>query len=100
GTFGSTDPQYAVDFLTKHLETFHKVEISHAVHVAKTEVEFSDQRVKERESELRKTEADLEKFKGENMVGLPEFATEHVNSREALYKRRSELSAAMTRSTL
>jgi uncharacterized protein involved in exopolysaccharide biosynthesis len=100
GSFGSTDPQYAVDFLTKHLETFLKVEISHAVHVAKTEVEFLDQRVKEREAELRKTEAELETFKGENMVGLPEFAGEHVSSREALYKRRAELSAAMSRASL
>jgi uncharacterized protein involved in exopolysaccharide biosynthesis len=100
GSFGSTDPQYAVDFLTKHLETFLKVEISHAVHVAKTEVEFLDQRVKEREAELRKTETELEKFKGENMVGLPEFATSHVSSREALYKRKSELSAAMSRASL
>jgi uncharacterized protein involved in exopolysaccharide biosynthesis len=100
GSFGSTDPQYSVDFLTKHLETFLKVEISHAVHVAKTEVEFLDQRVKEREAELRKTEAELEKFKAENLVGLPEFAGEHVTSRESLYKRRSELSAAMSRATL
>lgn len=100
GSFGGTDPQYAVDFLTKHLETFLKVEISHAVHVAKTEVEFLDQRVKEREAELRKTEAELEKFKAENLVGLPEFAGEHVTTREGLYKRRSELSALMSRANL
>ncbi len=100
GTYTNTDPRYAVEFLTKHVEGFLKTEISHALHVAKTEVEFLESRVKEREAELRKTEAELEKFKQANMVGLPEFAIQHVNSREALYKQRSDLGAQMARANL
>jgi len=100
GTFSSTDPRYAVDFLAKHVEGFLKNEISHALHVAKTEVEFLDARVKEREAELRKTEAELEAFKQKNMVALPELAIQHVNSREGLYKQRADLGAQMARANL
>lgn len=100
GKYLNRDPDYAVTFLRRHLENYLVAEVNKTIRVVVTEVDFLASRVKEREEDLRKTEALLKDFKSKHMEGLPEYSSGHITSREALYSRRSELSARMTRANL
>jgi uncharacterized protein involved in exopolysaccharide biosynthesis len=100
GKFASRDPEYAVRYLRRHVENFLAGEVTKTIRVVQTEVDFLTSRVKEREDELRKTEAALRDFKANHLEGLPEFTSGHITSREALFARRADLSAQLTRSNL
>lgn len=99
-TFRHRDPEHGVEFLKRHLENFLVTEVAKTLRGAQAEVEFLDKRVKTVELELRKTESELKEFKDKYLVGLPEFSTEHVTSRETLLSRRADLSAQATRAQL
>lgn len=100
GSYRDRDPQFAVTFLRRHLDNYLGSEIQKTIHVNQTQVEFLSARLKEREEELQRTENELREFKNKNIEGLPEYAQEHFTSREALYTRRSELSAQLSRTNL
>jgi len=100
GKFQSRDPEFAVKFLRFHLENFLNAEVNKVISVVQTEVNFLTAQVKERDAELTKTEQALKEFKSQHLEGLPEFTSGHVTSREALYARRADLSAQMTKANL
>jgi uncharacterized protein involved in exopolysaccharide biosynthesis len=98
--YQSSDPKYAVDFLKQHLENFLDAELRRTLHVMQAETDFLSARVKERETELRKTEELLKEFKSKHLAGLPEYAGQQVSSRETLLTRRAELGAQVSKSSL
>jgi pSer/pThr/pTyr-binding forkhead associated (FHA) protein/uncharacterized protein involved in exopolysaccharide biosynthesis len=100
GTFKHRDPDEAVEFLKRHLDNFLTSEVAKTLRGAQAEVTFLETRVKTVEQELRKTEGELKAFKDKYLVGLPEFSSEHVTSRETLLSRRADLSATLTRAQL
>jgi uncharacterized protein involved in exopolysaccharide biosynthesis len=100
GTYRHADPGYAVSFLKHHLERFIASEIQRSVHVAQAEVDFLAARLKETDTELTRTEKELQEFKSKHLEGLPENASGHLASRESLIARRAELGAQAERTRL
>lgn len=98
--FSDPDPKYAVRFLEHHLNGFLSSEVDRTLHVLQTEVSFLTQRLKEREEELRRTEAQLKEFKEKHLEELPENAEQHISAREALYARRAQVMAEAARANL
>jgi len=98
--FTDRNPQYAVKFLEVHTQTFMTDQIKKTLHVVQTEVNFLTDRLKERETELTRIEEALREFKGKNQEGLPEYAGGHIQSREALYARRSDLAVQLEKTEL
>ncbi len=99
-TYRHRDPAYAVRFLQKHAGNYIEASVRNSIHVVQAEVEFLTTRLKEREAELTKTEAELTEFKKKHLEGLPEFSSGHVSSREALMQRRVEVAAQVSKSRL
>jgi uncharacterized protein involved in exopolysaccharide biosynthesis len=100
GKYQNRDPEYATKFLSRHVEGYLAGEVTKAIRVAQAEVDFLSSRVKEREDDLRKTELAMKEFKSKHLESLPEFSSGHISSREALFSRRAELSAQLTKSNL
>jgi pSer/pThr/pTyr-binding forkhead associated (FHA) protein/uncharacterized protein involved in exopolysaccharide biosynthesis len=94
------DPKYAVAFLDSHLKNYIEAEITKALKVAQAQVDFLSNQVRDNEAELRKTETSLREFKQQNLDGLPEYAANHVTSREELYTKQSELRGQLEKTNL
>ncbi len=99
-TFANRDPKQAVGFLDAHLKNYLETEITKALKVLQAQVDFLSSQVRDNEVELRKTEKSLKEFKQQNLDGLPEFAANHVTSREELYTRQSELRGQLEKTNL
>jgi uncharacterized protein involved in exopolysaccharide biosynthesis len=100
GSFKHKDPEYAFRFLDKHLKNYLVSEVERTIRGNSAEVDFIEGRLKENETELRKTEEELRAFKAKHLEGLPDFTNQHFVSRETLQSRRADLSAQLQKTSL
>jgi uncharacterized protein involved in exopolysaccharide biosynthesis len=99
-TYTDADPDYAVEFVRRHLKTFLDFELNRTLKVRQTELEFLTGRLNDRESELRRTEELLKEFKSKHQDSLPELTPGHLASRESLLQRKADLSAELARTNM
>lgn len=99
GEYTARTAERAQRFLGTHLDLFLEHEIGKTITRIQAEVDFLRQQLAENEKELSETEAKLEAFKKENVMGLPEHAENQLASRFDLSLRRDELQAKLERAS-
>lgn len=100
GVYQAAEPEWAHKYLSAHLKNYLASEVQRTIQGTQAEVEFLSSRLKENEAELRKTEEELRAFKSKHLDGLPDFAKDHIISRETLTARRAELAGLLERTNL
>jgi pSer/pThr/pTyr-binding forkhead associated (FHA) protein len=93
GVYMHRNSSEAVRFLKAHVENYLQTEITKTLKVVQRQVDFLVQQTKEKESELRETEAKLKAFRDKYLNMLPEYTEGHVTSLETLKQRQSDLKA-------
>lgn len=91
------DPEDALAFLSRHIDVYLDHEIAKNVGRLKAQVDFLSRQVLDSEKQLSQTEARLQSFKEQQLLGLPEFAGEQLSSRFQLALRRDELRSQLSR---
>lgn len=86
-----------VALLTTHVKTYVQNETDKALSVSVAETEFLRSQTTLAEKELSAIDAELRKFKEENLSSLPESATLALGSRAQMEARKPELVAQLTR---
>lgn len=93
GTFRHRNPSEAVRFLKAHVENYLQQEINKTLKVVQKQLDFLVQQTREKENELRQTEAKLKAFRDKYLDMLPEYTAGHVTSLESLRQRQADLKA-------
>jgi uncharacterized protein involved in exopolysaccharide biosynthesis len=91
GTFKHRSAAQALRFLRAHVENYLEVEIKKTLAVIQKQADFLDSTAKQKETELRNTEAKLRDFQTKYQGSLPQFSGETVTSLEGLRIRQSDL---------
>lgn len=91
GTFKHRSAAQALRFLKAHVENYLEVEIKKTLAVIQKQADFLDSTAKQKETELRNTEAKLRDFQSKYQGSLPQFSEGTVTSLEALRMRQSDL---------
>ena len=91
GTYSSKGAADAVSFLEKHVHLYLDTEIEKTLKVIRAEADFLQKQLADTEEALQTTEAELLRFKQENIDGLPDQARQYYDLLFELQKRQSEV---------
>jgi pSer/pThr/pTyr-binding forkhead associated (FHA) protein/uncharacterized protein involved in exopolysaccharide biosynthesis len=99
-TYKARDSKHAVTFLERHLKNYLEAEVTKMLTVERSKVDFLTNQVRDNEVQLESMEKKLQEFKQKNLEGLPEYAREHITSREELITKQSDLRAQLDKTNL
>ncbi len=91
GTYKDPSEREALRFLRAHVENYLESEIKKTLAVIQKQADFLEATAREKETELRNTEAKLKEFKSKYQDSLPQFSDGNVSSLESLRQRQADL---------
>ncbi len=97
GSYMDLDRAFAERFLAAHLQTFLEAEINKALKVQASEVSLMRQEFEQNEEELNRVEKDLQEFKEEHLLALPDNARAELSTRGNLLAQKDRLISEISR---
>lgn len=91
GVYKHPSEREALRFLKTHVENYLESEIKKTLAVIQRQADFLESAAREKETELRNTEAKLKVFQSKYQDSMPQFADGNVTSLESLRQRQADL---------